>query len=354
MGMVTEMAHRRCEVHKLGRIAFVAGLIGVACAMRLTAQEGGFPKAVSAASQATAPPATTAAKEQQNYVLGPQDQIVIHGANIADLAEKPVRLDLRGDINMPIVGRLHAAGLTTEQLETALLERLKVYLLEPDVTVDITEFRSQPVSILGEVGTPGIQQVQGRKTLLEIIALVGGLKPEAGPSVKVTRSLDHGFIPLPGAVIDASGRFSVVDIPLRPLMDAQSPEKNIEILPNDAITVPKAEIVYVMGEVGHPGPISLTGGHSISLIEALSAAGGIAKTAAAEKSRILRQNDQGQRRTELAVDLKKVMAVQTDDLSLNPGDIVFVPNSRSQRITMRAIEAAISMGTMMGTYGVIH
>src|SRR5207302_9130286 len=103
-------------------------------------------------------------------------------------------------------GRVHAAGLTVEQLENAMVERLKAYLQQPTVTVGIAEFRSQPVSVLGAVGTPGVLQLQGRKTLFEILSMAGGLKAEAGNVVVITRQKEQGAIPLPNAKEDPTGR----------------------------------------------------------------------------------------------------------------------------------------------------
>src|SRR5438874_3482475 len=135
----------------------------------------------------------------KSYLLGPGDQIVIRAANAPDISEKPIRIDLGGIINMPTIGRVQAGGLTVEALEAELVKRLKVYLEEPDVAVSVTEYQSQPVSIFGEVMTPGVHQLEGRKTLVEMLSLAGGLKDEAGPSIRITRRLEYGPIPLPGA-----------------------------------------------------------------------------------------------------------------------------------------------------------
>src|SRR5439155_15594976 len=112
-------------------------------------------------------------------------------------------------------------------LERELIKRLKVYLLEPDVSIAVTELRSQPVSILGAVGTPGVRQLEGPKTLVEMLSIAGGLSADAGPTVRITRKLDQGRIPLPEATEDTAGRFSTVEIDVRPLLDAKNPEKNI-------------------------------------------------------------------------------------------------------------------------------
>src|SRR5437762_3208829 len=175
---------------------------------------------------------------RSTYVLGPDDQITIQAVDVPDISGKPQRLDQNGDLKLPMVGRLHAAGMTLEQLEAALTERLKVYIQQPDVAVSVAEFHSQPVSVIGEVHTAGVQQLAGRKTLVEMLSIAGGVSNDAGPTVRITRRLDWGPIPLPGAKTDASGGYSSVEIDLKSLMDATSPEKNIVIPPHDLIPVP--------------------------------------------------------------------------------------------------------------------
>jgi polysaccharide export outer membrane protein len=308
-------------------------------------------------SQALTPPApagATGPELRSTYVLGPEDQISIHATDLPDASDKQLRVDLKGEISVPMVGRIQASGLTPQQLEAELTERLKVYLKEPEVFVTVTEFRSQPISVVGEVGTPGIQQLQGRRTLLDIISLAGGVRSDAGPTIRIMRELEWGRIPLPGAADDPSGKFNIADVDLKSLMDATNPEKNITLRPYDVISVPRAEVVYVMGEVGKAGPLPLGDGHSISALTALSSSGGVLRTAAADRAMILRPTVGAPRRATIGVDLKKIIKGQANDVALLPGDILFVPDSTGKRATARAIEAFIQMGTILGTYGAIH
>src|SRR6266436_6897609 len=111
---------------------------------------------------------------QTDYVLGPGDQIAIRAANLEEISDKPITIDTGGYIRLPLAGRIHAAGMTIVQLETEITQRLKTYVLRPDVSVAVSEFHSQPVSVIGSVRTPGVQQVQGRKTLVEMLSMAGG------------------------------------------------------------------------------------------------------------------------------------------------------------------------------------
>ncbi len=299
-------------------------------------------------------PAAPAAANGSTYVLGPDDQIVIHALDVPDISDKPQRIDPNGDLRMPLLGRIHVTGMTVEQLEAEIVNRLKVTIKEPDVAVSVAEFRSQTVAVLGAVGQPGIRQLEGPKTLIEVLSLAGGPANDAGPTARITRRLDQGRIPLPDAVDNVETGFSAVEIPLKPLLEGRSPEKNILVRPNDLVSVPRAELVYVIGEVNRVGSVPVTRGTSVSIVEAISASGGMTRTAASKHARILRAIGGDQKRTEIPVDIQKIMQGRTADVPLLAGDILVVPDSGSKRATTRAIETAIQVGVMVGTYGIIR
>jgi len=92
----------------------------------------------------------TLTAQQASYILGPEDQITIQAPDVEEISGKPVRIDLRGAISLPLIGRVQAGGLTAEQLEVRIKDSFKRYLRHPDISVSVTEFRSQPVSVLGD------------------------------------------------------------------------------------------------------------------------------------------------------------------------------------------------------------
>ncbi len=284
-----------------------------------------------------------------NYTLGPDDQISIQAPDVEEITKAPVRIDMRGNINLPLVGRLQAAGLTADELEDQIKTRLKKYLQDPDVTVAITEFRSQPISILGAVQTPGVHQLQGRKTLFEVLSLAGGLRQDAGYRIRITRRLDWGRIPLPDAKDDSTGAYSVASVNIKSIMDATNPAENIAIKPEDVISVPKADIVYVIGAVHKAGGFVLGESESLSALQVLSLAEGIDRFADLEHSKIMRPVPTSKVPTEIPVDLKKLMAGKGEDIALKADDILFIPNSAKKAATVRALEAMLGMGTGIGT-----
>lgn len=290
------------------------------------------------------------------YRLGPDDQIVIRAANVPDISDKPIKLDGTGYIDMPMIGRVHAVGLTTEQLEAELSKRLKFYLEDPQVAVNIVELRTDPVSVIGEVLTPGLQQIHGSKTLVEVLSTAGGLRPEAAPIVKITRRLDWGRLPLPGATDDPTGKFSLADVNLRALFDGTDPEANIVVRPYDVISIPKKQIlfVYLVGDISKTGPVELIDGPSIPILQAISMSGGLLKTALARDARILRPIMGGPRRADLPVDVKKILDGKANDIPLLPGDILLVPSNTARSAGIRGLEAALQVGTMIATYSVFR
>jgi len=282
---------------------------------------------------------------RSTYPLGSDDEIEISGPELDEFANKPIRIDGDGYVQVPLVGSVHVAGLTIQQVEQELNKRLSTYIRHPQTAVNVKELRSQPVSILGEVNTPGVYQVQGHKTLLEMLSLAGGIRTDAGYSIRITRQLEWGCIPLPNVTADASRRFSVAEVDLKNIIAAKNPEENIQIFPHDVISVPKAEMVYVIGEVKRSGGFVLGEHQSISVLQALSLAEGLNGTADARHAKIMRLNQEADQREEMAVDVKNILAGKKRDVPLQGNDILFITGGMGKKAALRAVEAGIQAGT---------
>lgn len=291
---------------------------------------------------------------QPTYILGPGDELVIRALDVPEISDRPVRIDMQGFINLPMVGRVQAGGLSVEELEAELARRLRTYVIEPQVTVSITQFRSQPVSVLGAVGSPGVLQLEGRKTLFEVLSLAGGLRPDAGDTIRITRRKQWGRIPLPGAAEDATGQFWVAEVPVKAVMEAQNPEQNILVCPFDVITVPRAQMVYVIGSVRKPGGFVLGDKEILTALQALSLAEGLDRGAAPQNAKILRASQGSPTRTEIPIDLKRILQGKASDVPLGPEDILFVPGSTSKNLAYRSIEAMFAIGTGFAIYRGAH
>jgi polysaccharide export outer membrane protein len=284
----------------------------------------------------------------RDYRLGPDDQVSIRVQDLdklqLDNALAP-RIDVNGNLNLPMIGHVHAEGLTLDKLEKEIAAKLSNVLQKPSVSVSIVQYRNHPVSMLGAVRNPAVLQVAQHKRLLEVLSMAGGLAPDAGDKIKISRRKSMGPLPLPGTVLDSSAGFYVGQVDVRTLMQASDPDLNIEVLEHDVITVPRAELVYVIGAVKRAGGFTLGEREKISVLQALSLAEGLDRAASPKSARLLREDAPGKERTQIPINLKPILAGNAPDVALRANDILFIPTSTTKLATMRGIEAAIQMSS---------
>ena len=284
------------------------------------------------------------------YVLGAGDEIVIRVVNFDEIPDKPVRIDPNGFVDIPLAGRFHASGLTLEQFKSDLATRITKYITHPDISVSLTNDQSRAVSIIGSVNTPGVHQLPGAQSLIEVLSLAGGVKGDAGPRLILTREQKWGKVPLPNATVDLTTGSSTAWVSVDDLLSSKNPADNILILPNDIISIPKAEIVYVLGNVKKAGGFQLSSHPTISLLQALALAEGVDHDAALSKARILRQapGSDGPPK-EIPVDISKIYA-GAPDIPLQGNDVLFVPASAAKSGSRRAAEAILQAATGVAIY----
>jgi polysaccharide biosynthesis/export protein len=303
----------------------------------------------------------TAGSDAADYRIGPDDVLDVAVFGAPELNRK-VRVSAGGEISMPLIGAVEAAGLTGPELESALDRKLREYMNEPHVAVFVSSIESHPVSVLGEVTKPGVFQVRGPKTLLEMLSMAQGLTDNAGDKVLVMRgagftseplgkksiagdlvaraSSDGSAAPQTGVVRDPNQQ--TVEINLRLLLDSGNPAYNVPIYPGDIIKVMRAGIVYVVGGVKRPGGFAIRSNERMSLLKAVSLAEGLTDTAAKSKTRIIRTDEMSGQRSEIPVDLGKILAGKRSDIQLEAADIVFVPKSSSKAALLRGTETAVA------------
>jgi polysaccharide export outer membrane protein len=308
------------------------------------------------AQTAPAPASATAGESHRPaYVLGTDDQLIVQVLDLDEIkSDHPLRVDMQGNIRLPIVGRLHVAGLTVEEAEGELRKRLGIILRDPEVTVLVAEFRSHPVSVLGSVKTPGVIQLTGTKTISEVLSLAGGTSPDAGNKVVITRRKETGPLPLPSARLDASGQFYIGQVNLKSLLEARHPEENIAIESGDVVSVPKGELVYALGVLIKPGGFVINDGETLSVLQVISLAGGFDRFADQKKIEILRPKAGSSDREQILVDVKAMLAAKAKDVPLQANDILFVPTSGKKAATVRGIETALGMGSSIGAGVVVY
>ena len=284
--------------------------------------------------------------QQDEYVLGVGDQIAVHVTAMEDLPAGPMQIGPNGTLDFPLIGQMQASGLTIDGFREELAGKLSKYITTPDVTVNLVQTQSRPVSVVGEVVTPGLHQMVGVKRLLDVISMSGGLKPDAGPNVVITRQKQWGKLPAGPVVVDPPTGSSSTTLPLDSLMALKSPEDNLVMEPGDVVSVPRAELIYVVGDVKKPGGFEVTTHNTVSLMQAVSLAEGLAPDNAAGRARIIRPAPNGDgSNSEIPVDINAIFAGKAPDLKLHANDILFVPHSNFKVNSRRAIDTAIGLTT---------
>lgn len=293
--------------------------------------------AVSASGAATGAPAKTpdAAKDSPDQSvsvkLGPGDLIEVSVYNVPELASK-VRVSNSGDVYLPLIDYVHVDGLTQEEAQTLIEKRLTDggFVRSPHVTIFVDEAASQGVTVIGEVGKPGIYSDVADHKLYEVISEAGGFTLSASRKIAVIRRNQPDPIR--------------IDLP-RNLADDLS--GNIDIVPGDTITIPRAPIIYVVGDVGRPSGLLVDNG-TLTVLQAL--AGGTNHTAKLGAARIIRKGPAGM--TETRVQVKKMLEAKAPDVTLQADDILFIPVSAGKVMAGRTLEGAMSMATAVSIYAV--
>jgi len=359
-----------------------------------------------------------------DYVIGTGDVLDIDVFDVKELSRE-VRVSQTGSIGIPLVPvRLHVAGLTEVQAEEKIAEILEANGLvsHPEVSVSVKERKSKPITVVGAVPHPMVYQAERPVTLLEVLAEAGGVAPDAGDTVIVSRpvqefqedsaeppaispekpdslagvtgSMQMGSsakpiaspspsvaappakdsaassqppaIPqttAPASQKSSAGAFAdseppalnnTITINLNELMEGGEAANNIILQAGDIVTVPHSGIVYVLGAVGHPGGFVLANDRGqMTVLKILALAGGTTSTAKNDHAVIVRKDTQGQQH-EVAVDLKKVLARQAEDLQLQPSDILYVPQSAGKQAMLRALEFGIALGSGVALYRIAY
>jgi polysaccharide export outer membrane protein len=297
------------------------------------------------AQNAAEPPASGPAASNRSTWIGPEDTITVFALNAEEIS-KPWRVSAAGELNLPVVGRIQAAGMTVEQLEQAIATRLETYMYRPQVTVYVSEKRSHPVTVTGAVEKPGIVQMRGPMSLFDVLVLAGSPKG-AGPLLTLTRRKEQGLIPYPGANWNEDKTSSSIRLDVRQAMSGHARESLLTVLANDQISIEAGKmekLVYISGEVNRPGAIELATQSRVSITKVVAMAGGLTRTSSAKKTMIRRVNAQGIETAVSFVDLNKILSGKARDIELGEGDIVIVPSNQIRSYLQSATTSAVSTG----------
>jgi polysaccharide export outer membrane protein len=332
-----------------------------------------------------------------DYVIGNGDLLDLEVFDVKELSRE-VRVSQTGSIGIPLVPvRLHVAGLTEVQAEQKISEVLESNGLvsHAEVSLSVKERKSKPITVVGAVSRAMVYQADRPVTLLEVLAEAGGLANDAGDTVIVNRpaqdtlsdstepraigpenpgsapvsngSTHSGPAQQPASSATAASNASADPPPIDPphlnntitinlneLMESGDATNNIILQAGDIVTVPHSGIVYVLGAVSRPGGFVLANDRGqMTTLKVLALAGGLNATAKSDRAVIVRKDAQGQQH-EVDVDLKKVMKRQSEDVQLQPSDILYVPDSAARKAMLRTVELGIALGTGVALYRVAY
>jgi polysaccharide export outer membrane protein len=265
----------------------------------------------------------TAPANGSTLVIGPGDELEVTVYGAPDLSGH-TRVSADGNISMPLIGYVRIAGLSSSEAEGAIeaVLRQNNVVNSPQVSLYVKEYTSSGISVAGEVSKPGFYSAVGPHRLFDVLQAAGGPTDRAANKVVISHRDQR----------DAT----ILSISKNP---AEMTASNVELQPGDTVVVPKAGIVYVLGEVTRPGGYVLNSTGGITVLQVVAVAGGPTHVASAGKTRLLRRTENGLQ--EQQIDVKKLLRGKAHDVSVRDEDILFIPSS--------AIKTAMNTGALLGT-----
>ena len=316
----------------------------IVCILILTVCAGLHPLQGAEASANSGVPALDTSRE---YRVGANDLLGIKIFGVEDL-DQVVRVSSSGLISVPYLGRVLVAGLTGTEIEEKIQQDLtaKELVRNPQVSVFIQEYNSQPIYVLGAVNQPGQYMMTHALSVIDAITMAGGLdRKQAGKYILVRRG--KGLVD-PAAPADDSHEPPVFRIDSKVLLDDGDVSQDIPLRGGDVIQVPvrTPEVFYVIGDVMRPGAFEFPPNTENELFasRAIGWAGGPGKTAKLRDSVVLRYTD-GQRQ-EIPLDFRAILQDNGPDLTIHPNDIIFIPGSKTKTLGWGLL--GILPGTMSG------
>jgi polysaccharide export outer membrane protein len=233
------------------------------------------------------------------------------------------RVSADGNISIPLIGYVRVAGLSSSEAQAAIVAKLREnnILNDPQVSVYVKEYNSSGISVAGEVAKPGFYSALGPHRLFDVLQAAGGTTDKAANKVVISHRDQKDATTL-----------SISKDP------AEMAASNVVLQPGDTVVVPRAGIVYVLGEVTRPGGYVLNSTGGITVLQIVAVAGGPNKVASPGKTRLLRRTENGFQ--EQNIDVKKLLRGKAHDVSVRDQDILFIPSS--------AIKEAMNASALIG------
>jgi len=274
-------------------------------------------------------PATPASDALPAQTIGPDDLISIMVSDCPELS-RSFRVSSDGTLALPLLGhRIPAAGLLPVELEDKLAAELAAaqILVQPIVSVSVTEYRSKPVSVVGAVKSPLTFQAMSDSTLLDAIAKAGGIAPEAGPELLITRK-------------DSS---PIQHVNLRKLMEGDQ-SLNVHLHGGEEVRIPEIGKIFVTGNVKMPGAFLMQDNSDTTLMKALALSQGTLPYSQ-KLAYIYRKDPVTNKRTEIPAELRQIMKRKSPDIELLADDIVYIPEASGKKLAASAIDRIAGTGS---------
>jgi polysaccharide export outer membrane protein len=279
-------------------------------------------------------PLTALAQSGESLRIGPGDQIHVTVVDSPELDQHP-RVTDAGEVPLIGVGAVKITGLTPAEAATAVHDKLIAahYLNHPEVTVTVEQYATQTVSVLGQVRASGAYPIGTARPVVDILALAGGLNEVADRNIVIERRGDP----------DHPLHYNLANDGVLAL------QTSVLVYPGDTVMVPKAGIVYVLGDVNRPGGFVMDNNSTeLTLLQALARAGGVSRTAKQGHAKLLRKDATGYHETQLS--LGEIQKGKQQDIALAPGDVLYVPFSYAKNIAVSGSSGIISSVSSAAVY----
>jgi polysaccharide biosynthesis/export protein len=273
----------------------------------------------------------------ESLLIGPGDQLHVQIVDTPEMDQHP-RVTDDGEVPIEGAGNVKVSGLTPAAAATVIQDQLIAnhYMRHPELIITVEQYATQTVSVLGEVKAPGAYHIATPRSILDVLAIAGGLNPSADRNIVVQRR---------------SNPEERVHYNYSNNADAAM-KQQIIVSPGDTIIVPKAGVVYVLGDVNRPGGYLMTNNESkMTLLEALALAGGVSKTAKQNHARLIRKQGTGSY-LDRQLSISDLQEGKTPDFAMQPGDVVYVPFSFGRNLAVFGAGSIAAAATSAGIYAV--
>jgi polysaccharide biosynthesis/export protein len=271
--------------------------------------------------------------------VGPDDLLALSVYDSPELT-RTVRVDADGNIRLPMLkDPIQVRGMVPSQLESAIAKALTKgnVLVDPIVTVTIVEYQSRPVNVVGAVKNPLVFQATRPIPLLDAIARAGGMREDAGSDIVVSKEV----------VRDGKPVRITQTIPVRKLIDNADPALNVMLHGGEEVLVPEALKIYVVGNVKKPGAYPVKNDEETTILQLLALSEGLAPYSA-KVAYVYRRSPSGTK-TEVPVQLAKIMKRQSPDMPLQANDILYIPDNNGKRLTAETLDRIAGLGAATAT-----